>query len=115
MVFVVSVIISLVMALPLVSYVSGVAKDAVLKFNLRQISKLADIELIEEGKYPRTIKELVDGKDVGNFDSGVTYRYQVSADGQKAKILGAFSDRSFCWSSENEAIFEVKISIECKN
>ncbi len=115
MFFVVSIIVSLAAALPIINYVSQLAKDAVLEFNLRQLSKLADIEFIEKGRYPESIENLMASRDVSKFNSGITYRYQVSEDLQEASILGAFSNRSYCWSSTTELIKEVNSAADCED
>ncbi len=100
--------------MPIINYVGQMAKDAVLEFNLRQLSKMAEMRFIEEGKYPGSIGELVEGQGLGNFTSSITYQYRVSADGQQAKILGAFSDQSFCWSSTTEQIRMINSSADCQ-
>lgn len=115
MYFVLTVIVSLVLSVPVIGYFGGLAKDAVLKFNLRQISKAADIRFIEDGRYPNSLNKVLEEASAGNLSPNLNYTYKVTNDGQEAAILGAYSDRSYCWNSTTEVISDVSSNSDCPN
>ena len=113
MIFLVSLLVSCIVGLSIVGSVGKLARDVVTQFNLRQISKVLDMNYISEGAYPSSISQLIEDREIQNLPLPNGYFLQVSNDSKKASVLGASTDKIYCWKSTTEQIATVNDRNSC--
>lgn len=96
------------------SYVKEQAMDVVLRYNLSQISKVLDISLVSDGKYPATFDELIASGDLKNVIEDYKYIYLTSEDRQSGAVLAATDKSMWCWQSKDEEIRPLSDPSLCK-
>lgn len=97
-----------------VAYSEGLSRDTVMQYNLRQISKVLDINLISDGKYPATFDELIASGDLKNVTDNYKYTYKTSEDRQSGAVLAATDQSMWCWQSKDEEIKPLSDPSLCK-
>ncbi len=97
-----------------IAYAEGLAQETVMQYNLRQISKVLDVNLVSEGKYPATFDELIASGDLKNVTADYKYTYLTSEDRQKGAVLAATDTNMWCWQSEDEEIKPLSDPSLCK-
>lgn len=97
-----------------VAYAEGLGRDTVMQYNLRQISKVLDLNLVSDGKYPQTFDELIASGDLKNITDDYKYTYLTSEDRQSGSVLAATDKSMWCWQSEDEEIKPLSDPSLCK-
>lgn len=113
MMFLVSLLVSRIVGLSIAASAGKLAHDAVTQFNLRQISKVLDMNYISEGVYPSSINQLIVNREIQNLPLHNDYFLQVSSDCKKASVLGESTDKIYCWKSDTEQIATVNDRNSC--
>ncbi len=75
-----------------------------LKFELENLNRMKDVEMIEAMTFSSSLKERVDTSDMTDKTAEIALSYQEKFHQQKAETQHEISDRLFCLSTELERL-----------